>query len=70
MAIDAVLVGDEAQSTGATTTGSGTTTTGSTFVISIDGYFNYNVDSIADSKGNTYSQVGTKNTNGSVGEWK
>lgn len=70
MAIDAVLVGTVAQSTGATTTtGSGTTTTGSTFVICIDGYFNYNVDSVADSKGNTYTQVGTKNTNGSVGVW-
>jgi hypothetical protein len=59
MAIQAALVGTKGSGSGTLTTGAGTTTTGSTFVIGLSFDATASVNVLSDSKGNTYTQIGT-----------
>ena len=69
MAADAVLVGKGGAPSGTTVTTAGGTTsaTGSTFVIALTFDGVRNVTSVSDSKGNTYTEIGTKQASSNAG---
>src|SRR5690349_13045214 len=66
MALNAVLVGSiNANDDGPITSVSGTTTaSGSSFLVGVSYGYGRNCTGVTDSKGNTYTQLGTKQANG------
>lgn len=67
MAADALQVGIGFSLTGTVTTGSGTTTSGSTFLIAVSWEAAVSVSTVTDSKGNTYTALGSSNQPDSMG---
>lgn len=68
MAADARKVGSGASSSNTVTTGSGTSTaSGSTFLLFVAWDNGVNISSVSDSKGNTYTALGTEQLDGAGG---